>query len=56
MQTRIIAFVLAGGEGRRLYPLTAEHSKPALPFLNRYRIVDFVLSNLTLLYMTISGE
>src|SRR3954466_16380116 len=43
---KIVALVLAGGEGSRLYPLTAEHSKPALPFANGYRIVDFVLSNL----------
>lgn len=48
MQTRVLAFVLAGGEGTRLYPLTAEHSKPALPFLNGFRLVDFVLSNLML--------
>jgi len=38
--------VLAGGEGTRLMPLTAERSKPAVPFGGRYRIVDFVLSNL----------
>src|SRR3954469_17812703 len=43
---KIVALVLAGGEGSRLYPLTAEHSKPALPFANGYRICDFVLSNL----------
>ncbi|HUK57458.1 MAG TPA: glucose-1-phosphate adenylyltransferase [Nitrospiria bacterium] len=43
---RILAMVMAGGEGRRLYPLTAERSKPAVPFGGRYRIVDFVLSNL----------
>ncbi len=42
----IVALVLAGGEGTRLYPLTAEHAKPALPFASGYRIVDFVLSNL----------
>jgi glucose-1-phosphate adenylyltransferase len=37
---------MAGGEGSRLYPLTAERSKPSVPFGARYRIVDFVLSNL----------
>src|SRR5712675_2380478 len=45
-QMKIVALVLAGGEGSRLYPLTAEHAKPALPFANGYRIIDFVLSNL----------
>src|SRR5450756_1467395 len=43
---RVLAMVLAGGEGTRLNPLTAERSKPAVPFGGRYRIVDFVLSNL----------
>jgi glucose-1-phosphate adenylyltransferase len=43
---KIVALVLAGGEGSRLYPLTAEHAKPALPFANGYRIIDFVLSSL----------
>ena len=38
--------VLAGGEGRRLAPLTRDRAKPAVPFGGRYRIVDFVLSNL----------
>ena len=41
-----MAFVLAGGEGKRLRPLTADRCKPAVPFGGRYRIVDFVLSNL----------
>jgi glucose-1-phosphate adenylyltransferase len=41
-----LALVLAGGEGRRLYPLTRERSKPAVHFGGRYRLVDFVLSNL----------
>jgi glucose-1-phosphate adenylyltransferase len=43
---KILALVLAGGEGARLYPLTAEHAKPAVPFVNGCRFVDFVLSNL----------
>ncbi|MDV6342971.1 glucose-1-phosphate adenylyltransferase [Nitrosomonas sp. Is37] len=43
---RILAMVMAGGEGKRLYPLTCERSKPSVPFGGRYRIVDFVLSNL----------
>ncbi|PKM13598.1 MAG: glucose-1-phosphate adenylyltransferase [Gammaproteobacteria bacterium HGW-Gammaproteobacteria-3] len=43
---KVLAIVLAGGEGTRLNPLTAERSKPAVPFGGRYRLVDFVLSNL----------
>jgi glucose-1-phosphate adenylyltransferase len=46
MQLRVLAFVLAGGKGTRLYPLTKERAKPAVPFAGKYRIVDFVLSNL----------
>jgi glucose-1-phosphate adenylyltransferase len=46
MQVRVVAFVLAGGKGTRLFPLTKERAKPAVPFGGRYRIVDFVLSNL----------
>ncbi len=42
----LLAIVMAGGEGKRLHPLTAERSKPAVPFGGRYRIVDFVLSNM----------
>jgi glucose-1-phosphate adenylyltransferase len=42
----IIALVLAGGEGKRLYPLTRDRSKPAVPFGGVYRLIDFVLSNL----------
>lgn len=45
-QPKILAIVMAGGEGSRLSPLTADNSKPSLPFGSRYRIVDFVLSNL----------
>lgn len=43
---KIIAIILAGGEGARLYPLTANRSKPAVPFGGRYRLADFVISNL----------
>lgn len=42
----VLAFVMAGGEGSRLHPLTAHRSKPSVPFNGRHRIVDFVLSNL----------
>ena len=37
--------ILAGGEGKRLYPLTLDRAKPAVPFAGRYRIIDIVLSN-----------
>jgi glucose-1-phosphate adenylyltransferase len=46
MQLKVLAFVLAGGKGTRLYPLTKERAKPAVPFGGQYRIIDFVLSNL----------
>lgn len=41
-----LALVLAGGEGKRLFPLTKERSKPAVYFGGRYRLIDFALSNL----------
>ncbi|MFN3695675.1 MAG: sugar phosphate nucleotidyltransferase, partial [Ignavibacterium sp.] len=40
-----ITVILAGGQGERLYPLTAVRSKPAVPFGGKYRIIDFALSN-----------
>jgi glucose-1-phosphate adenylyltransferase len=45
-QARLLALVLAGGKGSRLFPLTRDRAKPAVPFGGRYRIIDFVLSNL----------
>ncbi|HST85243.1 MAG TPA: glucose-1-phosphate adenylyltransferase [Kineosporiaceae bacterium] len=43
---KVMAIVLAGGEGKRLMPLTADRAKPAVPFGGVYRLVDFALSNL----------
>jgi glucose-1-phosphate adenylyltransferase len=43
---RVLTMVMAGGKGERLFPLTRERSKPSVPFGGRYRIIDFVISNL----------
>jgi glucose-1-phosphate adenylyltransferase len=46
MAVRVLAMVLAGGQGSRLFPLTRDRAKPAVPFGGQYRLIDFVLSNL----------
>ncbi len=46
MAPKVLAMVLAGGEGKRLMPLTADRAKPGVPFGGLYRMVDFALSNL----------
>src|SRR5205085_74634 len=43
--SQVLVMILAGGEGKRLYPLTLDRAKPAVPFAGRYRIIDSVLSN-----------
>src|SRR5512144_9772 len=43
--SQVLVMILAGGEGKRLYPLTVDRAKPAVPFGGRYRIIDIVLSN-----------
>ena len=42
---RVVAVVLAGGEGERLSILSAVRAKPAVPFAGKYRIIDFALRN-----------
>ncbi|PYS08816.1 MAG: hypothetical protein DMG17_28190 [Acidobacteria bacterium] len=45
LASKTLTFILAGGKGERLYPLTADQPKPALPFGDVFRIIDFTLSN-----------
>ena len=45
MHSDVLVMILAGGEGKRLMPLTADRAKPAVPFGGRYRLIDLVLSN-----------
>ena len=45
LHLRVLGIVLAGGKGTRLFPLTRDRAKPAVPFGGKYRIIDFVLSN-----------
>ena len=42
---RVLTFIMAGGKGERLFPLTKDRAKPAVPFGGLYRIIDFSLSN-----------
>ncbi|MFQ5559303.1 MAG: glucose-1-phosphate adenylyltransferase [Nitrospinota bacterium] len=45
MKSTVLGMIMAGGKGERLFPLTTDRAKPAVPFAGKYRIVDFVLSN-----------
>lgn len=45
-RSQVLSMVLAGGEGKRLMPLTRDRAKPAVPFGGKYRLIDFALSNL----------
>jgi len=41
----VLAVILGGGQGKRLYPLTAERAKPAVPIAGKYRLIDIPISN-----------
>ncbi len=45
IEPKVLVIVLAGGEGKRLQPLTNDRAKPAVPFAGTYRLIDFALSN-----------
>ena len=45
MMRKVLTFIMAGGKGERLLPLTKDRTKPAVPFGGIYRIIDFTLSN-----------
>jgi len=45
MMKKVLTFIMAGGKGERLFPLTKDRTKPAVPFGGMYRIIDFTLSN-----------
>ena len=45
-KNHVLAIVLAGGEGKRLMPLTDDRAKPAVPFGGHFRLIDFALSNI----------
>ena len=45
LEDKTLTLILAGGEGERLYPLTADQPKPVMPFGGVFRIIDFTLSN-----------
>ena len=55
MKTRALAMVLVGGRGTRLHPITKRKAKPAVSFGGKYKLVDFVLSNLTNAHLTTVG-
>ena len=45
INNKALAIILGGGQGSRLYPLTEERSKPAVPIAGKYRLVDIPISN-----------